>query len=228
MLTALIFGIGTALPIIIGAAIGTRWSLPPALLAALMSFGGGALIAAVAVELFEPAFEQGGPAVAGAALMAGAAVYIALDRLIETKLGEQAFGPGLLLGILLDGLPENAALGLSVAEGGSMVLLAAIIVGNLPEAISGANLMRRDNDIRPKIIMFAWTVTAIGLAVVTVGGYLLSGVMPETGVSVVEAFAGGAALAMLANTLMPAAYREGGWWVGIATAAGFLLAFTLQ
>ncbi len=43
----------------------------------------------------------------------------------------------------------------------------------------------------------------------------------------VQAFAGGATIAVLADSLMPEAYREGGWWVGMATAAGFLVAFVV-
>jgi len=42
-----------------------------------------------------------------------------------------------------------------------------------------------------------------------------------------QAFAGGATIAVLADSLMPEAFKEGGWWVGIATATGFLVAFLL-
>ena len=41
VLTALLFGLGTALPLVIGAAVGLRWKLPPRVLAALMAFGAG-------------------------------------------------------------------------------------------------------------------------------------------------------------------------------------------
>jgi ZIP family zinc transporter len=44
---------------------------------------------------------------------------------------------------------------------------------------------------------------------------------------VVEAFAAGAVLASLADTLMPQAYEQGGKAVALATAVGFLLAFLL-
>ena len=54
MLTAVLYGLGTALPLVIGAAVGLRWSLPGRVLAALMAFGAGTMIAAVSSELFEP------------------------------------------------------------------------------------------------------------------------------------------------------------------------------
>lgn len=43
-----------------------------------------------------------------------------------------------------------------------------------------------------------------------------------------RAFAAGAILVMLASTMMPEAYEEGGEWVGLVTAVGFLLAFVLS
>ena len=65
MLTALLFGIGAAVPLIIGAAVGLRWKLPDRALAALMAFGAGTLIAAASNELFRPAFDEGGVWLAG-------------------------------------------------------------------------------------------------------------------------------------------------------------------
>ena len=55
---------------------------------------------------------------------------------------------------------------------------------------------------------------------------LLAGVGEEP-LSVLLAFAGGAVLASLSDTLMPDAYREGGPLVAFATAAGFLLSFLI-
>jgi len=46
--------------------------------------------------------------------------------------------------------------------------------------------------------------------------------------SVFLAFAGGAMLASIADTLMPDAYREGGSLIAFATAAGFFLSFMIE
>jgi ZIP family zinc transporter len=43
-------------------------------------------------------------------------------------------------------------------------------------------------------------------------------------VSVIQAFAAGSILAMLANTMMPEAYQNGGREVGLVTVLGFILA----
>ncbi len=58
------------------------------------------------------------------------------------------------------------------------------------------------------------------------GAEALKGVGGET-LSVVLAFAGGAVLASLVDTLFPKAYEQGGPWVAIATVAGFLVSFLL-
>ncbi|MGQ4597015.1 ZIP family metal transporter [Nocardia sp. R6R-6] len=227
MLTALLYGLGTAVPLVLGAAAGLRWQLPKAALASLMAFGAGTLIAAASAELFEPAFHQAGGVIAGVALCTGAAVYVVASHLIENKLGPRALGWALLLGTLLDGIPENTALGVSLTTGGGLVLLVAVVVGNVPEAISGAALMRDQHDVAQRRTLWLWVATAVALVLVTVLGNLLSDKLSATHISAVQAFAGGATIAVLADSLLPEAYREGGWWIGMATAAGFLVAFVL-
>ncbi len=59
------------------------------------------------------------------------------------------------------------------------------------------------------------------------GTTLFEGVGRET-LAVMLAFAAGAVLASLADTLMPEAYEDGGPFVAFATAAGFLLSFMLS
>lgn len=227
MVTAFLYGLATAVPLAVGAAIGLHWRLPPALLAGLMAFGAGTMIAAASSELFEPAFHHAGAARAGLALFAGAGVYVTCNHLIENRLGPAAIGWALMLGTVLDGIPENTALGVSLTTGGGLVLVVAVAVGNVPEAVSGAALMRQAHGFSPVRALSLWTTTAAILIAVTVGGYALSDAIPQTGISTVQAFAGGATIAVLADSLMPEAYREGGWWVGMCTAAGFLLAFVL-
>lgn len=224
---AALYGAGTALPLVIGAAVGLCWSLPKRVLAAMMAFGAGTMIAAVSSELFEPAFTQSDIITAGAALFAGAGVYVVANHLIENRLGPAAIGWALMLGTVLDGVPENTALGVSLTSGGGLVLLVAVAVGNVPEAVGGAALMRDQHNFGRARALGLWSVTAVVLVLVTVAGFLLSDVIPATGISAVQAFAGGATLAVLADSLMPEAYRDGGWWVGMATAAGFLVAFGL-
>ncbi len=136
-------------------------------------------------------------------------------------------GLALLAAVTLDGVPENIALGVSLGEGtGGLALLAAIFVSNFPEALVGSASMRAQGRSRT-FILGVWAVCALLLTVaVVVGAGPLSVAQPET-LSLPLAFAAGAVLASLADTLMPEAYEQGGPTVALSTAAGFVLSFVL-
>jgi ZIP family zinc transporter len=119
-------------------------------------------------------------------------------------------------------------LGTSLASGaGGVVLLVSIFVSNFPEALSGAADMR-SNDRSRRWVIGIWLGAAVLLTLATVGGWLLSSTLPPVTLAGLQAFAGGAVLASLADTAMPEAYREGGPWIAFATATGFLLSFMLS
>ncbi|MFC9357178.1 ZIP family metal transporter [Rhodococcus sp. NPDC057014] len=227
MLTATLYGLGTAVPLLIGAVVGLRYDLPRPVLAALMAFGAGTMVAAVSTELFQPAFETEGIWTAGAALFTGALVYVVADRLIEQKLGAGALGWALMLGALLDGIPENTALGVTISSAGGVVLLVAVAVGNVPEAVAGAASMRSQPHFSRGRALSVWVATAVLLVLVVIGADAVSDTISDGTIATIQAFAGGATIAVLADSLMPEAYREGGWWVGLSTALGFLVAFGL-
>ncbi|WP_426119251.1 ZIP family metal transporter [Kocuria sp. LHG3120] len=257
----LLFGIVASSALVIGALVGVRFELPKRLLAILLSFAAGALITALAFELFEDAYERGGIWLAVIGLFAGAVVFTALSALLDrwaqpgpasadaeqqqgsVKLDTDAAadekaptaastggaaGLALLAAVTLDGVPENVALGVSLTEGtGGLALLAAIFVSNLPESLVGAASMREQGMSRGKAVLL-WSVCAVLLVVaVLVGAGPLAGSDPET-ISLPLAFAAGAVIASLADTLMPEAYEHGGPAVALSTAAGFALSFALS
>ena len=137
---------------------------------------------------------------------------------------DKATGFALLAAVTLDGIPENVALGVTLAETGSVALLAAIFFSNLAESLGGAAEMRQGGDPPTRPIVL-WIAVAVLLAFAVVVGRMLGGMGGANGFLL--AFAGGAVLASLADTLMPEAYREGGPFVAFATVAGFLLSFLL-
>lgn len=137
-------------------------------------------------------------------------------------------GLALLAAVTLDGVPENIALGVALGEGtGGLALLAAIFVSNLPESLVGAASMRAQGRSALSIIGL-WGACAVLLVVaVFVGAGPLSSSEPET-ISLPLAFAAGAVIASLADTLMPEAYEHGGPAVAVSTAAGFVLSYMLS
>lgn len=152
----------------------------------------------------------------------------ASDRAPTSASTRGAAGLALLAAVTLDGVPENVALGVSLGEGtGGLALLAAIFVSNLPEALVGASSMRTQGKSSGTILGL-WTACAALLVIaVVVGAGPLSGSDPGA-ISLPLAFAAGAVIASLADTLMPEAFEHGGPAVALSTAAGFVLSFTLS
>lgn len=231
-LSAFIFGLVASSALVIGAVAGAYWTPPKPLLAAALAFASGALITALAFDLFEESFRHGGAWLSSIGLLLGAATFVIADASLDRYIGGAGGGVSafaLLAGVTLDGIPENMALGVSLLEtsgGGALALLVAIFLSNLPEALGGAVGMRQQGRSR-SFAIGVWSVTAVVLAVAVVLGNVAVSSAGEGALAVLLSFAGGAVLASLADTLMPDAYREGGKWVAFATAAGFLLSFLI-
>jgi ZIP family zinc transporter len=228
---AVLFAVVASSALPLGALLAV-WRPPPRpVTAALLGFASGALITAVAFELFEKAFEHGGAWRAGLAFFAGATAFILVDGWLERRQARQrarggVVGLALLAGVTLDGIPENLAMGVALLEGGAVTLLVAIFASNLPEAIVGAEKMREERGDRE--IVAIWSATAVLLAVAVVVGYAALQGVGTNGLSWPLGFAAGAVLASLADTLMPEAYGEGGPPVAYATALGFLASFLIS
>jgi ZIP family zinc transporter len=138
----------------------------------------------------------------------------------------------LLAAVTLDGVPENLALGVSLIGsedegiGGSVALLVAIFVSNLPESLVGAVAMSAGG-LAARTVIGIWSVTAVVLTAAVVLGYAALSSVSEEVLAFPLAFAGGAVLASLADTLMPEAFEHGRPLNSFATGAGFFLSFVL-
>jgi zinc transporter, ZIP family len=235
MLSALLFGVLASSALVIGAVAGAYRRPPRFLLASALAFASGSLITALAYDLFEESLNSAGLWLSAVGLLAGAATFVAADTLLDRYMARAGSGVSafaLLAAVTLDGVPENIALGVTLLEtaseaGAAVTLLVAIFASNLPEALGGAVGMRDQG--RSKIFVIGvWAATAILLAAaVVLGNAALAGVSKEL-LAVLLAFAGGAVLASLADTLMPDAYREGGPLIAFSTVAGFLLSFLIS
>lgn len=229
--SAWLLGLITVVPLIGGALLGSARPIPKQPLAIVLAFGAGTMIASVSIGLFEPASEELGGIEAALALLAGTTVFVFGTRLIDRRAGSagssgssRALGWALLLGVLLDGIPENAALGVNTEV--DVALLAAIAIGNTPEAIGGATKMLEAGLERARVLVI-WGAVSVLLLLVVVAARAAGDALSAEGIAVVEAFAGGAVLAVLADSMIPEAYDDGGPNVAFAVAAGFALAFAL-
>lgn len=232
---AILFAVVASSALPLGGWIGVRHPPPKRVTAALLAFASGALITAVAFELFEASFKHGGAWRAGGAFLSGATVFILVDTWLDkyTSRRHSAAGAGvglaLLAGVTLDGVPENVAMGVGLVESGGATLLVAIFASNFPEAIVGAQKMR-EGGIEPRKVMLIWGATAILLVIAVIVGFGASEGLSETKLALPLGFAAGAVLASLADTLMPQAFAEakGNPAIAYFTALGFLLSFLVS
>jgi ZIP family zinc transporter len=204
----------------------------------IMAFGAGVLIAAVTFELvLDSAEKSGGWGVAVGMLLGALAFYFG-DLLIDRAggknrkavkgMGEEDNPTAIVLGAVLDGVPESLVLGLSLLQGQglSMTLLVAIFLSNIPEGMAASAGLEQQGRSRSAIVrMWLLVITVSALAAGL--GFLLLDAASPLAVAVVQSFAGGAIIAMLADTMMPEAHEHGGDKVALATTLGFVVSFLL-
>ncbi len=231
-----------AAALLLGAAIAMFVRLPARLLGLVLAFGAGVLMSTVAYELVEEALraELGSPLVAlgfasGAVVFFAGSVAIAGrrgargGRSPSTEGGRRPGGLQIVLGAVLDGIPESVVLGASLVGGMgiSVPVLVAVLISNVPEGIGASADMLAAGRSRRSVTRL-WLVVVAASAVAAALGYaLLRGAPPEF-VATAQTFAAGAIIAMLAESMIPEAYQEGGRAVGLATALGFAVSALLS
>jgi len=220
---ALGWGALAASSLVIGALLGIARRWPDVLIGLVLAFGAGALISAVSFDLLEEGVRVGGNAAVGVGLAAGALTYFAASRALP-----DTGGTALALGAFLDGIPEQAVLGIGLAggEGVSVSLLAAIFVSNLPEAIGSAGDMRASGT-KPATIRRLWLAVAVVCTLASVAGFAIADTASGDLKAAINGFAAGALLVMLIDSMIPEAARKAGDAAGLVTVLGFAVATAL-
>ena len=226
--------------LLVGALVALRWSIPVRIIGWVLAFGSGVLISAVAFDLVEEAAgmtSASGVVVGG--LFAGCAAFSVGNALLSrrgggsrkraTRESDDDSALAIVLGTVLDGIPESAVIGVTLLAGGEIGLayLVAVFVSNLPEALSSTAGLRRAG-WRSGRVLALWSGVVLVSAVASALGYGLLGDASPQVRGVVLTFAAGAILTMLADTMVPEAYRHGGRAAGVLTTLGFSVAFALH
>ena len=240
-LQAGLWGLLSGSALLLGAGIAWFARLPDRLVAAVMAFGAGVLISALSFDLMDEAHERGGFAWTAAGFVAGAAAYTAANLALsrygarhrkrsDDAQGEEGGGGGAIaVGALLDGIPESVVIGVSLlgGTGVSLTAVVAVFLSNLPEGLSSAAGMRGAGR-SAGYVFGVWGAIALASGVAAMLGALLMADASAGAVAFVTAMAAGAILAMLADTMIPEAFRTTRDYAGLITAAGFLAAFALS
>jgi ZIP family zinc transporter len=239
VLEAAFWGFVGGAALLIGAVAGLTLPATYRQIGLVMAFGAGVLVSALSFDLMGEAFDlAGGPAAVGG-LLAGSLVFFGGDWLIDRRGGHRRKSPrgpqagagatALLLGALLDGIPESAAIGVSLIGGGgvAVAVVAAVFLSNIPESLASSAGMKATGRSTRHILGLWGGVTLASTVAAALGYGLLSGADPAL-TATIQAFAAGAILTMLADTMVPEAVEHAGALVGLVTALGFAAAFLLS
>jgi ZIP family zinc transporter len=246
------WGLAIAASLMVGGAIAAVLKLPERLAARITAFGGGVLLAAIALELVPEADERAGLVPTALGLLAGTLIFVAADAYLSrdeemrdmrrsghaAAAGREmsmpqapegaARGESIAAGIFVDGVPESVALGLTIAEGAiGVALLVGVLVGNVVEAYGAAQPIVASGRSR----RFALTLlAAIGLALAfaTVLGATVLADASDTLIGTAEGVAAGAVLAVVSISVIPYAFAEVSSGVATATVLGFIGGYLLS
>jgi ZIP family zinc transporter len=215
--------------------VGPRWT------GLIMAFGAGAIISAAAYQLVLGAVaeEKGHYLLVGLGIAAGALTFYFADRWVDNLGGKDRMdfdgaqaggsGTGILLGSLLDGVPESLVLGLSLVHSPqvSLAFIFAVAISNIPQGLGGTAGMLSSGWPKTRITRLWLLVCGLSLAAAALG-YGLAQLLPGATGAVVDAFAAGALLVMLTDSMIPESFEHGGRETGLFLVLGFSLAVAVS
>jgi ZIP family zinc transporter len=246
------WGLVIGASLLTGAVVAAMLRLPGPAAATITAFGGGVLLAAIALELVPDADAEAGLGLTAGGLLAGTLVYVGADawlsrdqememmrrsghaaaagREMEMPINraEVTRGESIAAGLFVDGVPESIALGLTIAEGQvGVALLVGIVIGNTVEAYGSAQPIVAGGRSRQFAVVLLGLI-GLALALATVlGGTVLADASPEL-IGTTQAVAAGAVLAVVSIAVIPHAFEEVSSAVATATVLGFICGYLLS
>jgi ZIP family zinc transporter len=240
VLEAAFWGFVGGFALIVGAVAGLKLRVSRRVIGMVMAFGAGVLVSALAFELTAEAYDSGGLDATAVGLALGSLAFFGGDWILDRMGGadrKRSAGPGasgaalgIVLGAVLDGIPESVAIGVSLLEGGgvSVAVVVAVFLSNVPESLSAATGLKATMSTRQIVLL--WVAVALVSTLASALGYAALGDASANTTAGIQAFAAGAILTMLADTMMPEAFEAEGRtsFTGVVTTLGFALAALLS
>jgi len=187
---------------------------------AIMAFGGGALISAVALVLVPEGCQELSVFPAAISFAAGGAAFLVLDIILD-RTDSPA---GQLAAMLSDFIPEAIALGAAFAFGKPLGTLLAILIAiqNLPEGFNSYREMTASGRVSGTKTLVAFSAMALLGPVAGLLGYFVLAGYPGL-LATMMLFASGGILYLVFQDIAPSAKMDRRWSPALGAVAGFLL-----
>ena len=250
MLEAAVFAAIAQAALLLGAVLVWRFRglTKPARDGLIMAFGAGAVISAVSTDLVAVAYNEAGAGPTALGIGIGGLGYFLIVSLLERsgnsekaavvieRADERADhevegaspteARNLLIGMVVDGVPESVSIGLTLHLGSigvSAALVGSVFIAGLPEAIGVAAALLAGGFTLSKILARFSVIVLIGAAAGAFGyGSLVNA--PHDVIAIIQAIAAGALLVVVVNEMIPIAVRGAKRWAGVLAACGFVFA----
>jgi ZIP family zinc transporter len=240
MITAVFWSALATVTLLIGMALAYRNVVSPRWTGLIMAFGAGAIISAATYQLVLGAVaeEQGAFFPVGLGMAAGALTFYFADKWVDHLGGAERMdfdggqasgsGMGILLGSLLDGVPESLVLGLSLVHSPhvSLAFIFAVAISNVPQGLGGTAGMLSAGWSRGRVTSLWLAVCGLSILAAALG-YGLADLFPGLTGAVVDAFAAGSLLVMLTDSMIPESFEHGGKETGLFLVLGFSVALVM-
>tara|TARA_B000000565_G_scaffold250102_1_gene222228 strand:+ start:1841 stop:2734 length:894 start_codon:yes stop_codon:yes gene_type:complete len=249
IMDAAIWSFVAMIPVLISAMVGIRFSPGKKLTSIFLALSAGMLIALLSYDLLEVAFDIGGIYFSLLGFFLGISIYVFANRLIsrggikrrnsaecgglgtlspEEKAEKQA-SLALVVGAILDGIPESMSIGISFLDNKLVTIsvIVAVAVANIPEGLaSGVGLKRSGYSSRN--ILLIWSIVVVSCVIASMLAFATMRDAPLGLKAVTTSLAAGGVLAMTLQTVIPEAYDETHDAVSLLAGLGFSGAFFMS
>lgn len=237
-----LWGLIAGSALLIGALFAYFLMIPRRIVASIMAFGAGVLLSAISLELMEESFSLGGFNSMIFGFILGALVFTVINIYLskrgakhrkrsgeQLKLSDESNSLAIVVGSVIDGIPESIAIGITMITGGaiSVATVAAIFISNVPEGLSSTSGLKKAGwGLRSIFLM--WSGIALISGSASLAGYAIFSQFPPVIISFTLALAAGGILAMLVDTMIPEAFSKTHDMAGLITVLGFIVSFVLS
>ena len=186
----------------------------------VIAFGGGALLAAVALVLVPEGAQAVSPPIVALTFTAGGLACMGLDMWLAAK----QTSAGQLAAMLADFIPEALALGAQMAAGNPSGPLLAFLIAlqNLPEGFNAFRELKGHGSLTGRRVIFAFTLMSCLGPVAGLIGYIWLAEFPSITAGIML-FAAGGILYLLFEDIAPQVPLRRHWGPPLGAVAGFLV-----